>query len=220
MRTTTIGDVKVLLPDLDPEDLDNVTDPASDLTEASIEGVSWRSVQLEDISIRSSRIAGADLSESTWEAGAIWGSEITRTDLSGSTLSGITIERCAFTGSRFTGTRLTDVRLKDVLFDGCRFDYATFQRVVAAGATAFTDCTLANGTWSSCRLPKIVIRSCQLTDLELDSCQLQGADLRGNRLHDLKTALVNLHGVTLGQEQLPELTQLVIAELRVDVRAD
>ncbi|AEB44271.1 pentapeptide repeat-containing protein [Micromonospora maris] len=220
MRTTTIGDVKVLLPDLEPDDLDTTTDLAGGLSEALVEGASWRGSHLEDVSIRSSLITGVDLSESTWEAGSFYGCEITRTDFSGATLTGITIERCAVTGSRFTGTRLTDVRLKDVLFDGCRFDYATLQRVAAAGSVAFTDCTLSNGAWSSCRLPRIALRSCDLAGLELDSCQFDGTDLRGSRLHDLKTPLDNLRGVTLDEDQLPDLTRLAVAALDLTVRND
>ncbi len=220
MRTSTIGDVKVLLPDLESDDLDTTTDLADSLTEVLVEGAAWRGVHLEDLSIRSSLITGVDLSESTWEAGSLYGCEITRTDFSGTTLTGITIERCAVTGSRFTGTRLTDVRLKDVLFDGCRFDYATFHRVAAAGSVAFTDCTLSNGAWSSCRLPRIALRSCDLAGLELDSCQLDGADLRGSRLQGLKTPLDNLRGVTLGDDQLPDLTRLAVAALDLTVRND
>ncbi|MGN9778692.1 pentapeptide repeat-containing protein [Micromonospora sp. H33] len=220
MRTTTVGDVRILLPDLDPDDLDSVTDLADGLTEAFVEGASWRGAQLEDPSIRSSRIAGGDLSESTWEAGSLYGCEITRTDFSGATLTGITIERCAITGSRFTGSRFADVRLKDVLFDGCRFDYATFQRVTAAGSVAFTDCTLTNGTWSTCRLPRIALRSCDLNGLELDSCHLDGTDLRGSRLHGLKTPLDNLYGVTLAEDQLSDLTQLAVNALGLTVCND
>ncbi|WP_433552982.1 pentapeptide repeat-containing protein [Micromonospora zamorensis] len=218
MRTTTIGDVKVLLPDLEPDDLDTTTDLDGGLTEALAEGAAWRGSHLEDVRIRSSLITGVDLSESTWEAGSLYGCEITRTDFSGATLNGMTIERCAITGSRFTGTRLTDVRLKDVLFDGCRFDYATFQRVTAAGSVAFTDCTLTNGAWSSCRLPRIALRSCDLAGLELDSCHLEGTDMRGSRLQGLKTPLDNLRGVTLGEGQLPDLAQLAVAALDLTIR--
>ncbi|MEV4494152.1 pentapeptide repeat-containing protein [Micromonospora arborensis] len=220
MRTTTIGDMKVLLPDLEPDDLDTTTDLAGSLTEALVKGAAWHGLHLEDVHIRSSLMTGVDLNESTWEAGSLYGCEITRTDFSGATLTGTAIERCAITGSRFTGTRLTDVRLKDVLFDGCRFDYATFQRVTAAGSVAFTDCTLTNGAWSSCRLPRIALRSCDLAGLELDSCHLDGTDLRGSRLHGLKTPLDNLRGVTLGEDQLPDLTQLIVAALKLTVRND
>ncbi|MFI7660995.1 pentapeptide repeat-containing protein [Micromonospora parva] len=218
MRTTTIGDVKVLLPDLEPDDLDAMTDLADGLTEALVEGAAWRGSHLEDAHVRSSLITGVDAGESTWEAGSLYGCEITRTDFSGATLTGITIERCVITGSRFTGTRLTDVRLKDVLFDGCRFDYAAFHRVVAAGSVAFTDCTLTNGAWSSCRLPRIALRSCDLAGLELDSCHLDGADLRGSRLPGLKGPLENLRGVTLDEDQLPDLTRLTVAALDLTVR--
>ncbi|MFI6231540.1 pentapeptide repeat-containing protein [Micromonospora echinospora] len=218
MRTTTVGELRILLPDLDPEDLDSASDLTDDLSDAIVEDASWRGAALEDVRIRSSRITGADLSESTWEAGTLFGCEVTRTDFSGATLSGVTIERCAVTGSRFTGARLTDVRFKDVLFEGCRFDYATLSRVSAAGAVAFVDCVLTDATWSACRLPDTVLRSCQLARLELDSCHLHGADLRGSSLHDLKASLGNLRGITLDEDQLPDITHLAVTELNLTVR--
>lgn len=221
MRTTTVGDVTVLLPDLDPEDLDHVTDPTKhDLHDGLVQDVSWRGWQVADWSIRGCRITGADLGEITWEGGALYGCEIVQTDLSGAALMGVSIERCSITGSRLTGTRLIDVRLKDVLFDNCRFDYATLNRVSAAGSVVITDCTLVHGTWSSCRLSGVVLRSCDLSDLELESCRLDGADLRGSRLHAFAASLDNLQGVALAEEQLPELTRMAIDALNIDVRAD
>jgi len=177
-------------------------------------------VHLEDPSIRSSLITGVDLGESTWEAGSLFGCEVTRTDFSGAALAGIAIERCAITGSRFTGTRFTDVRLKDVLFEGCRFDYATFHRVAAVGSVAFTDCTLSNGEWSSCRLPRIALWSCDLAGLEWDACDLDGAVLRGSRLHGVRAPLDNLRGVILGEDHLPDFTQLTVAAFDLTVRID
>lgn len=221
MRTTTVGDVTILLPDLDPEDLDQVTElPDDDIRDGLVEDVSWRGQQIAVLSIRGCRITGADLGEITWEGGALYGCEIIRTDLSGAALTGVSIERCSVTGSRFTGTRLIDVRLKDVLFDNCRFDYATLNRVSAAGSVAFTDCTLVHGTWSSCRLSGVALRSCDLSDLELDSCRLDGGDLRGSRLHAFAVPLENLQGVALTEDQLPELTRMAVDALSIDVRAD
>ncbi|MEH1053805.1 pentapeptide repeat-containing protein [Micromonospora sp. CPCC 206171] len=221
MRTTTVGDVTILLPDLDSEDLDQVTDlPDSDLRDGLVENVSWRGQQIADLSIRGCQITGADLGEINWEGGALYGCEIVRTDLSGAALTGVSIERCLVTGSRFTGTRLIDVRLRDVLFDNCRFDYATLNRVSAAGSVAFSDCTLVQGTWSSCRLSGVALRSCDLSDLELDSCRLDGADLRGSRLHAFAAPLDNLQGVALTEDQLPELTRMAVDALSIDVRAD
>lgn len=221
MRTTTVGDVTILLPDLDLEDLDQVTDLSDDdIRDGLVEGVSWRGEQIADRSVRSCRITGADLGEISWEAGALYGCEIVRTDLSGATLTGVTIERCSVTGSRFTGSRLTDVRLKDVLFENCRFDYATLHRVGAAGSVAFTDCTLVHGSWSFCRLSGVALRSCDLSDLELDSCRLDGADLQGSRLHGFMAPLDNLQGITLGEDQLPDLTRLAVNALGIAVRAE
>lgn len=218
MRTTTVGDLRILLPDLDPDDLDSISDLTDDLSDATVEDASWRGAVLDDIRVRGSRLTGVDLSESTWETGTLFGCEITRTDFSGATLSGVTIERCAVTGSRFTGARLTDIRVQDVLFEGCRFDHATLSRVTAAGAVAFVDCILTDATWSACRLPDIVLRSCQLARLELDSCHLHGADLRGNSLHDLNASLGNLRGITLDEDQLPDITHLAVTELNLTVQ--
>ena len=39
-------------------------------------------------------------------------------------------------------------------------------------------------------------------------------------LQGLKTPLDNLRGVTLGEDQLPDLTQLAVAALRLTVRND
>ncbi|WP_030487314.1 pentapeptide repeat-containing protein [Micromonospora chokoriensis] len=221
MRTTTVGDVTLLLPDLDPEDLEQVTDlPDDDLHDGLVEDVSWRGRQFGELSIRGCRITGADLGEITWEGGVLYGCEIVRTDLSGAALTGVNVERCSVTGSRFTGTRLVDVRLKDVLFDNCRFDYAALSRVSAAGSVAFTDCTLVHGTWSYCRLSGVALRSCDLGDLELDSCRFDGADLRGSRLHAFTAPLDNLQGVALTEDQLPELTRIAVLALSIDVRAD
>ena len=127
MRTTTVGELRILLPELDPDDLDTISDPTDDLSDATIENVSWRGGTLDGVTVRGSRLVGVDVSESGWEGGSLFGCEITRADFSGTTLSGVSMERCAITGSRFTGIRLTDVRLKDVLFEGCRFDYASFR---------------------------------------------------------------------------------------------
>ncbi|GIJ30717.1 hypothetical protein Vqi01_58790 [Micromonospora qiuiae] len=220
MRTTIVGDVTILLPDLDPEDLDQVSDLSDDdVRDGLVDGVSWRGEQLVDQSVRGCRITGADLGEVSWEAGALYGCEVVGTDLSGSTLTGISIERCSFTGSRFTGARLIDVRLKDVLFDSCRFDYATLNRVSVAGSVAFTNCTLSHGSWSSCRLSGIALHSCDLSDLELESCRFDGADLRGSQLHHFRTPLDNVHGVVLGEDQLPDLTRLAVEALSIVVRA-
>ncbi|MEV6365655.1 pentapeptide repeat-containing protein [Micromonospora musae] len=221
MRTTTVGDVTILLPDLDPEDLDQITDlPDDDLHDGLMQDVSWRGQQIADRNFRGCRITEADLGEINWEGGALYGCEIVRTDLSGAALTGVNIERCSVTGSRLTGSRLIDVRLKDVLFGNCRFDYATLNRVSAAGSVAFTDCTLVHGTWSSCRLSGVALRSCDLSDLELESCRLDGADLRGNRLHAFAAPLDNLQGVALTENQLPELARMAVDALNIDVRAD
>ncbi|MBX7268662.1 hypothetical protein KIF24_23325 [Micromonospora sp. Llam7] len=58
----------ILVPDLDPEDLDHVSELSDDdVRDGLVDGVSWRGEQLAGQSIRGCRITGADLGEVSWE---------------------------------------------------------------------------------------------------------------------------------------------------------
>ncbi|WFE49983.1 pentapeptide repeat-containing protein [Micromonospora sp. WMMD1155] len=95
MRTTTVGDVKVLLPDLEPDGLDTTTNLGGGITEALVNGAArrrsvafsectltngaWSSCRLPRIALRSCDLAGLELDSC----------QLDGTDLRGSRLQGL-----------------------------------------------------------------------------------------------------------------------------------
>ena len=59
METRTVGDLRVLAPDIDPRDLDDVDEPTDDdLVEAKVDGADWKGHQLVGARVSGSRIVG------------------------------------------------------------------------------------------------------------------------------------------------------------------
>jgi uncharacterized protein YjbI with pentapeptide repeats len=218
MDTATIGELRILTPDIDPRDLDPVVEPPDyGLTDALAENADWRGLDLADIRLVRSRLVGVDLSDSTWRGVTVNGCELERVDLSSARLENVTFERCRFTGCRLTGVHLTDATLKNVIFDDCRLDYATLHSTRTTGPAGWRRCNLTNAALVACRLPAVAITGCRLTGLELDDCDLRGADLRGNELTDLH-GLISLRGAILDRGQLPDLATIAAQDLALDVR--
>src|SRR5689334_18208029 len=107
METRTIGEARILLPDLDPRDLDPVADePDGDLVEAFVDGVSWTGLQLSGDRLSQSHLVGVDLSDAVWRNVSVYGCRFERVDFSSARLMGATVERCEFVGCRMTGVNL------------------------------------------------------------------------------------------------------------------
>jgi uncharacterized protein YjbI with pentapeptide repeats len=217
MGTRTFGDLAVLLPDLDPRDLDEVREPPVDeLVEAKVDGADWGRVQLAGVPVRASHLLGVSLAGAGWRNGTVYGCRFERVDFSGARMSRLTIERCEFVGCRMTGLALHDSNLKNVVFDDCRLDYANLVAVRGTGAVGWTGCTLANAAFTNCQLPKAAVTDCRLTDLELVDCDLRGTDLRGNDLAGIR-GLTSLRGTRIGGGQLTGLAALAATELDIAV---
>ncbi|RKR87445.1 uncharacterized protein YjbI with pentapeptide repeats [Micromonospora pisi] len=221
MQTRRIGGLDVLVPDLDPRDLDEVTGlPDGDLVEALITEESWSGSRLYETRIRSSQLTGVDASNAAWEKVTLHGSVFERVDFSNAELSDVVVERCVFSGCRLTGTHFIGATLKNVVFENCRLDFAALRDVAGTGPVALVDCILTEASMANCRLRELVLRGCRLDRLEFEGCDLRGADLRGNELADILGALGNLRGVTLGPEQLADLAALAVRDLAVTVRVE
>jgi uncharacterized protein YjbI with pentapeptide repeats len=219
MDTKTIGELKILIPDLDPRDLDPVAaEPDDDLHEALVEGGSWTGNHLGGGRVSQSHLIGVDLSDAVWRNVNVYGCRFERVDLSSARLTGTTIERCEFVGCRMTGLHLLDTTLKNVVFDDCRLDYATLTAVRTTGPVGLTNCNLTNGVLANCDLTRAALNACRLTEVELTNCDLRGADLRGNELTAV-IGLLSLRGVILAEEQLPALATIATRELEIDVRS-
>jgi uncharacterized protein YjbI with pentapeptide repeats len=217
MITRTVGELRILLPDIDPRDLDETTDPPDDdVVEAMVDGADWARNRLGGSRIRLSLLTGVDLTEAGWRGVELYGCRFERVDLSGARLAGLTVERCEFIGCRMTGVQLADTVLKNVIFENCRLDYATLVDVRTTGPVAWTGCSFANGVLTNCRLPDAALADCRLTEVELNDCDLRGADLRGNDLSGV-SGLLSLRGATIEAEQMGYLAALVVRDLDLTV---
>jgi uncharacterized protein YjbI with pentapeptide repeats len=213
----TIGDLDILTPDMDPRDLDEVSEPPDDeLLEAAVDGADWAGLRLGGTRVRLSHLVGVNLSESTWRGVTVYGCRIERADLSGARLTGLTMERCEFVGCRMTGAHIDETTLKNVIFEDCRLDYAILTTVRATGPVAWLDCRLDRGSLRECRLPSVAIRSCSLAGVELRDCDLRGADLRGSEVSTVD-GLSSLRGVRLAEDQVPGLAMAALRELEIDL---
>jgi uncharacterized protein YjbI with pentapeptide repeats len=216
--TVTVGDLRIPAPDLDPRDLDPVTDPPDDdLVEAKVDGASWHGLRLGGGRVSQSHLVAVDLSDAAWRNVSLYGCRLERVDLSNARLAGLRIERCAFVGCRMTGVQLVDATLKNVIFEDCRLDYANVTDSRATGPTAWIRCLLAHAVLTNCRLPATAFSECQLGDVELVDCDLRGSDLRGNDLSGV-AGLASLRGAVIEPTQLTDLAVIAAKDLGLDVR--
>jgi uncharacterized protein YjbI with pentapeptide repeats len=219
MDTRTIGELRILTPDLDPRDLDPVAgEPDDDLHEAMVDGGSWTGHRLAGARISQSHLVGVDLTDAVWRNVVVYGCRFERVDLSSMRMMGVTIERCEFIGCRLTGLQLVQSALKNVVFDTCRLDYANFTEVRTTGPVGLANCNLTNGVLARCDLTRAALTACRLTEVELHDCDLRGTDLRGNDLTAL-IGLQSLRGATVAEEQLNALVTIAVRELELDVRS-
>jgi len=217
MKTRKMGDQQLVVPDLDPRDLDShVEAPRDDLLEAAVESVNWSNVSLDGIRIRLSSFKDVTLGESAWSGVRLSGCRLERVDLSGARLSGLTIERCEFIDCRLTGLHLSDTTLTNVIFERCGLDYAILDEVRATGPVAWVDCNLNEASFTTCQLGMATLIDNSLRRLELTSCDLRGADLRQNDIREL-VGLTSLGGARLSIDQLPALADLAVRDLGIEV---
>ena len=76
--------------------------------------------------------------------------------------------------------------------------------------------TLAEASLTACLWDKAVFADCRLSGVELTRCDLRGTDLRENRLNDIR-GIASLRGVTIGADQLADLTAAVVNDLDLRV---
>jgi uncharacterized protein YjbI with pentapeptide repeats len=219
METRTIGEARILIPDLDPRDLDPVTEePDGELFEALVDGASWTGLQLSGGQVSQSHLVGVDLSDAAWRNVTVYGCRFERVDFSSARLLGVTIERSEFVGCRMTGVNLAKATLKNLVFSDCRLDYAMVTDARTTGPVGLADCNLTNAALTRCELTQAVLSACRLTEVELDTCDLRGADLRGNELSGI-LGLSSLRGAIVADEQLSALAMIAARELELDVRS-
>ncbi|MFK3981914.1 pentapeptide repeat-containing protein [Micromonospora sp. NPDC050397] len=221
MQTRRVGRLDIAVPDLDPRELDQVTEPPDgDLVGVLAGNSSWAGNRLYETRIGNSQASGVDATEAMWERVTLSGSVFDGVDLSHAEFSDVVIECCVLRDCRLTGAHFIGAVFTNVIFEGCRFDFATLRDVAGSGPVALVDCNLVNANFTSSRLPQLVLRDCKLDRLELQACDLRGADLRGNGLTGIVGELTSLRGVTLSRDQLPDLATMVVHDLNLTVAED
>lgn len=221
MQTRRVGRLDIAVPDLDPRDLDQVTGPPDgDLIGALASNSSWAGSRLYETRIGNSQVGGVDATEAMWERVTLSGSVLEGVDLSHAEFSDVVIECCLLRDCRLTGAHFIGAMFTNVVFERCRFDFATLRDVAGSGPVALVDCNLVNASITGSRLRQLVFRDCKLDRLELEACDLRGADLRGNVLTGIVGELTSLRGVTLSQDQLPDLAAMVVHDLNLTVATE
>jgi uncharacterized protein YjbI with pentapeptide repeats len=215
----TVHDIEIELPALDPGELEPVSAPwGGNLNEAHVQtGRAIRST-LIDARLRRSHVENIDLNGVVWEDVTITGCRFEKVDFTAARLTGLTLERVHFVNCKLTWANLAETRLSDVLFEGCRLDGASLDEVSTAGPTGFVGCVLVNTNLRDCVLTHAAMQGCRLRQMSFESCDLRGADLRGNQLSEV-SGTSSLRGVTIEPAQLPGLTDAVMRDLGVIVRA-
>lgn len=201
MEIRRLRDVAAILPGEDPGDLDRVAAaprPGAAISEVSITGDVWARAELTKVDLARSWLIDADLSSIRWSSGAI--------------------ERCAFRGCSLVGANLANVTLKNVIFENCRLDYATLTQLRTSGPTLFLGCSLTETTFAQSSLTAVAFDGCKLSATHFEGCDLRGTDLRGNDLAAI-TGIPSLRGARLAEGQLAGLTEAVVNDLQLDLRA-
>lgn len=217
METRTIHDLKVLLPSIDESDLQEVTSfGRGGLRYCRVGIVDWSRLRMEDTSIVGTAFVGTSLSGSVWEGAAVTSVSFQRVDLSSARMQGCELERVHFVGCKLSGLHLSDSSIDHVIFENCRLDYATLERVRAAGPVAFVNCTLQEASITACSWTQAAISESRIAGAEFDQCDLRGADFRSTSLEAVR-GVSSLRGIRITASQLADLTAAFVADLGMTI---
>ncbi|MBB5871725.1 uncharacterized protein YjbI with pentapeptide repeats [Allocatelliglobosispora scoriae] len=202
MEFRTVRDLKIACPGDEPDDLDparRVPAARTTISEVLVAGEVWKRAEITGVTISRSWFVDADLSSARFDGG--------------------TLDRCILRRCNLIGAHLDGVTLRDVVFENCRLDYAYFTDVKAAGPVAIIGCSMTDTILTAGKLSTVAFDGCKLAGTTFDGTDLRGADLRGNDITKL-TAGTALRGAILSPAQIPSLTDLLLAELAIQVKAE
>ncbi|GAA2675022.1 pentapeptide repeat-containing protein [Streptomyces lunalinharesii] len=224
MASRTFGHVTVTTPDLDEPGLylsrvNTLDPPRGSVRDFSYGEANLRSLDLEDTQLITGRISDLRCERVEFEALNLHGVEIVGSDLGAARWSESKLTRVVFRDCKLMGAVLHRLVLDDVLFEGCRLDFATFEKIRAAGPVVFAGCALTEATFADCDLTYAVFRDCMLTRTEFGPGRYRDTDLRGNDIAAVR-GVANLSKVLIGPEQQPDLAHALVAELGISVGDD
>jgi uncharacterized protein YjbI with pentapeptide repeats len=119
-----------------------------------------------------------------------------------------------FTNCKLLGAQFADLTLEHVVFANCKLDYATVERLKAAGPVIFSTCSLVEAQFEACDLSGIALDGCSMHLTEFVRGTYRGCDLRGNDLASVR-GVANLHGAVIDRAQALQLAEALAADLGV-----
>ncbi|MEU8539420.1 pentapeptide repeat-containing protein [Streptomyces sp. NPDC048717] len=221
MVARTFGRLTVTTPDLDEPGLylaavASLDSPRGIVQDFVYGDAELRALDLADARLVTGRVRGLSAARVGFEAVNLHEVEIADSELDGVRWNGGKLTRVLVRDCRLLGAALDGLVLDDVLFERCRFDYATFDRVRAAGPVVFRECVLTEAEFADCDLSNVVFSACTLRLTAFGSGRYQDADLRGNDLSALR-GVAHLARVRIGPEQCGALAEALVGELRISV---
>ncbi|MCX5377660.1 pentapeptide repeat-containing protein [Streptomyces sp. NBC_00091] len=224
MAARTFGRVTVTLPELDEPGLylaavDTLDSPRGIVQDFTYGYADLRSLDLTDAQLVTGRITGLHTKRTDFEGLNLHGVEISGSDLGAARWSASKLTRVVLRDCKLMGAALDGLALDDVLFEGCKFDYATFERVRAAGPVAFIGCVLTEATFTDCDLSDVVFSDCQLRLTEFGAGRYRGTDLRENALSAIR-GVANLAKVRIDPGQQADLAEALVNELDITLGDD
>ncbi|MGH3712589.1 MAG: pentapeptide repeat-containing protein [Micromonosporaceae bacterium] len=201
MEVRVVRDSSILLPGETLDEVPTLGHLPGDgdvVSQQLVTGDSWARTQLSDVSVNGCWLVNANLGSTN--------------------LRDVTFDRCVFRGSTLVGSTWSNVVLRNVLFEDCRLDYATIQRARTAGPCGFVRCSLVETTVQQSTVTNATFDACRFAGTLVVDSDLRGADLRGNDLSGL-IGVATLGGITIGEDQLPGLTEALVRDLELRVVA-
>ncbi|MEV0447602.1 pentapeptide repeat-containing protein [Streptomyces sp. NPDC050600] len=217
----TFGRLTVTTPDLDEPGLylshvETLESPRGILQDFTYGGVDLRALDIADLRLVTGRVHGVRARQTSFEALNLHHVEFIGSDLGTARWIEGKLSRVLVRDCRFLGAALSGLTLDDVLFERCRFDYATFDRVRAAGPVAFHECVLTESVFTDCDLSGVAFSACTLRLTEFGAGRYRGTDLRGNDLSAVR-GVAHLAKVRIGPGQQSDLAQALVNELGITV---
>ncbi|MFZ3493107.1 pentapeptide repeat-containing protein [Streptomyces sp. 5.8] len=219
MESRTFGHTTVTLPNLEEPGLYLTNVAALEASRGIVQdfqymGVNVRSLELASTQLVTGRISGLRAERVVFDDVRVNGVEFVGCDLSSLQWRDSKLSRVVFRGCKIMGGMLCGLSLENVLFEKCRLDYATFEKVRAAGPVAFSECSLDEATFTECDLTGAAIHSCSLRSTDFGKGRYTGLDLRGSDLSQVAGA-GHLNKVLITPAQADELTRALMADLEV-----
>lgn len=215
MDSLTIRDTTVELPVFDDDvELTPITSFDEVTSDFLFEGASLRSLDLGHVRLLVGRVKELRTAHMAFTDVRADSVEFSGCDFSSLSWTASKLTRVRFAACKLLGAQFADLTLEHVVFANCKLDYATMERLKAAGPVVFSDCSLVEAKYEACDLSGVALDGCSLDLTEFARGTYRGCDLRGNDLSSAR-GVANLHGVVIDRAQTLQLAEALAADLGV-----